>query len=75
MGTVGHSVVGSCGDHHSDYSADDRNYGSDEEGNGGPDALLGEQSDDNKHDSDEDEADEVLRPQELLSALHESKLT
>ena len=71
MGAVGNSVVGPSGDHHSDDSADDRHDGSDEEGDGGPKALLGEQRDDDEHDSDEDEADEVLRPEELLRALHQ----
>ena len=70
MGTIGNSVVGSCGDHHSDDSADDGHDGSNEEGKGGPKPLLGEKGDDDEHDSDEDEADEILRPQELLCALN-----
>lgn len=71
MSAVGNSVVGPCGDHHSDDTADDGHDCSDEEGNGGPESLLGEQRDDDEHDPDEDEADEVFGPEELLGALHQ----
>lgn len=71
MSAVGNPVVGPCGDHHSDDTTDDGHDCSDEESNSGPESLLGEEGDDEEHDSDEDEADEVLRPEELLGSLHQ----
>lgn len=68
-GAVGSPEVGLRGDHHAHSSADDGNEGSDGEGEGGHEFLLGEEGDDEEHDDYEDEADQVFLLEELDGAL------
>ena len=55
-----HSIVGAGSDDHSDRAANHGDECSDQEGDCGPPLELGDQTDDNEHDGDEDEAYDIL---------------
>jgi hypothetical protein len=71
LGAVRDSVVGEGGDHHTDGAAGNRSDGSDHEGEGRVSCVerLDSAINDEEHDSNKDDADQVLLLQELLGAL------